>query len=1378
MEKPQSSDRRVGSRVKQVTRLARPVAVVCTGLLLTTHVFAGMKAQVQPPEKTPVGVITGASYHNDTSLPLRDLPQLPIAPREEREEREANENPKIPHRHLNTADIVVQSQPASEPNMPGTTLNFDGIPFPGVGCNCAPPDTNGEVGATQYVQIVNEGYQVFNKSTGASVLGPSGIATIWSGFGGVCQSNGSGDPVVMYDQLANRWVISQFAGVSVPTDECVAVSTTSDATGSWNRYAFHLGTNFFDYPHLAVWPDAYYMSMNVFNAMGTAFLGPQPFAFDRAKMLAGLPATFVSPGITVGPGEETSLPADLDGSTLPPPGAPATFVEWPGGSSGNTFRVFHFHADFTTPINTTFTLFANPAATGFTELCPSTRSCIPQSGTTSGLDGIGDRLMFRLAYRNFGDHESVVGNFTVSSGGVAGVRWFELRGVTAGPVTVFQESTYQPDTTWRWMASAAQDHQGNLALGFSASSAGINPQVRYAGRLVTDPINVLSQGEAHLFDGTGSQVGTGSRWGDYSDLTVDPMDDCTFWYTQEYYSTTGSFNWRTRIASFKFPGCTSTPTPLIATAGATLTNESCAPANGVIDPGERVTVTFNAQNIGNASTSNLVGTLLNTGGVTLASGPQAYGAMGAGATVGQPFSFTANGTCGGTLTATIHFQDGTTDFGNGIYTFTLGVQSPITAFSQSFDGVIAPALPASWTTAATGVEVPWVTSTANASSAPNDAFAPDPSYIGNTELVTPSIAVPAGGAKLTFKNLYNMESTFDGMVLEISINGGAFSDITTGGNPFISGGYNSTISSNYGSPIAGRSAWSGLSGGINTAPTYITSSINLPAAANGQNVRLKWRVATDNSVSASGAAGVRIDTITVDSVAFVCSTCSGSQPTVVTGTASGVGVTTATLNGTANPNGAATTANFEYGLTTGYGSTTPAQALGSGNAAAAIGGGNISGLACNTPYHFRAVASNSSGPASGSDVTFTTSACPPPTVVTGIATAIGLTGATLNGTANPNSAATTGNFEYGLTTGYGSTTPVQAMGSGNTAASIGGGTITGLACNTLYHFRAVATNTGGTTTGSDATFTTAACRRGDVNGDGMSDLLLRNGANGQNIGWLMNGLTVGISAFLPTIADTNWEVKGVGDFNGDGKADVIWRNKVSGQDIAWLMNGLTVANSAFLPTIADTNWEIAGVGDFDGDGKADVILRNRASGQNIAWLMNGLTVAVSAFLPTIADTNWEIVGVGDLNGDGKADVILRNKVTGQNIGWLMNSLTVVNAAFLPTIADTNWQIVGVGDVNGDRKADVLLRNAANGQDIGWLMDGLTVINSAFLPTIADTNWEIKALGDVDGDGKSDAIWRNKVSGQNIGWLMNGLTVVNSAFLPTIADTNWQIVAPR
>src|SRR5215213_1442179 len=320
-------------------------------------------------------VTVGPSVRNDTSPPLREMKQKPL---DGGPEREANHNPKIPHFHKDAPDRVVQKSVSvtelMAADMPTADVNFNGIQYPGVTCNCAPPDTNGEVGSTQYVQMVNKGFQVFDKTNGASLLGPSAISTLWSGFGGVCESNGRGDPVVLYDQFADRWLISQFAGVSAATDECIAISTTSDATGSYHRYGFHLGSNFFDYPHLAVWHDGYYMSMNVFNSLGTSYLGPQPFAFDKAKMLAGLPATFITPGITGGPLEETYLPADLDGSLLPPVNAPAIFVQWPGGG---TYRVFHFHVDWVTPANSLFALVATPAAADFTQLCPLTRSCVP-----------------------------------------------------------------------------------------------------------------------------------------------------------------------------------------------------------------------------------------------------------------------------------------------------------------------------------------------------------------------------------------------------------------------------------------------------------------------------------------------------------------------------------------------------------------------------------------------------------------------------------------------------------------------------------------------------------------------------------------------------------------------------------------------------------------------------------------------------------------------------------------------------------------------------------------------------------------------------------------------------------------------------------------
>ena len=613
---------RNNNKLEFVSLLRRLLAAgLCFGaVLLTLAAFgvlpgAALQAQAQPSAKGDKYLIIH-SYHNDVSPALRDMEPWPV---QRVQQHEAAENPHILNDHVDRPDTVIQKSALLgrlAPSIPAPILNFAGIPYPGVGCSCAPPDTDGEVGATQYVQIVNEGFQVFDKSTGSSLLGPNSIASVWSGFGGVCQSNGDGDPVMLYDQLANRWIISQFAGTSVPTDECVAVSTTSDATGTWYRYGFHLGTNFFDYPKLSVWPDAYYMSMNVFNSGGTSFLGPQAFAMDRTNMLLGNAATVIAMPI-LGASFPPMLPADLDGSTLPPAGAPNSFVLWP---SSGTYRVYHFSVGSPFGTGATFTLFGSSTAAAFTQVCSGTRSCVPELGGTgtNKLDALGDRFMFRLAYRNFGDHESLVGNYTVFATSVAAIRWFELRGVTAGPVTTYQESTYQPDTTWRWMGSIAMDQSGDMALGYSASSTTINPQVRYTGRLATDPLNTLPQGEATLYAGGGSQTGTGNRWGDYSDMTVDPVDDCTFWYTQEYYDTTTTYNWRTRIGNFKFPNC-GPAAPSLVSAASRLTHPSAGtfdinmPLTGTAGIEDRSSATYNAVfNFGGPVTSGNVTVTVGT----------------------------------------------------------------------------------------------------------------------------------------------------------------------------------------------------------------------------------------------------------------------------------------------------------------------------------------------------------------------------------------------------------------------------------------------------------------------------------------------------------------------------------------------------------------------------------------------------------------------------------------------------------------------------------------------------------------------------------------------------------------------------------------------
>ncbi|HET7063934.1 MAG TPA: hypothetical protein VFI49_06620 [Rudaea sp.] len=413
----------------------------------------------------------------------------------------------------------------------------------------APPDTVGAVGATQYVQIVNSGLAVFDKATKSVVYGPVPTNTPWVGFGGACEADNDGDAVVVYDKAANRWIISQFAVAAKPYFQCVAVSQTSDATGAYNRYAFSYGSVFPDYPKMGVWPDAYYETFNMFN--GNSFVGSKLCAYDRTAMLTGGAATQQCFQLTSSFGGV--LPSDLDGSTPPPAGAPNYMLNF----DSNSLNLWKFHVDWANTANTTLTGPSNIAVAAFTPACGGA-ACIPQSGTHEELDSLADRLMFRLAYRNFGDHESLVVNHSVKVGTLnknpyTGVRWYELRSPGTAPV-VFQQSTFSPDTNYRWMGSIAMDGQGNMALGYSVSSDTMFPAIRYTGRQVDDPPSTM-QAEASIIEGGGSQTQGLDRWGDYSAMTIDPVDDCTFWYTSEYLKANGTFNWSTRIASFKFGSC-------------------------------------------------------------------------------------------------------------------------------------------------------------------------------------------------------------------------------------------------------------------------------------------------------------------------------------------------------------------------------------------------------------------------------------------------------------------------------------------------------------------------------------------------------------------------------------------------------------------------------------------------------------------------------------------------------------------------------------------------------------------------------------------------------------------------------------------------------
>jgi len=485
-------------------------------------------------------------------------------------------------------DPVVQKTKGTGP-ISGPIQNFDGICLPfgepcaqPSSCSCLPPDTNGEVGSTQYVQMVNSDFVVFSKS-GAVLRPATPINQLWAGTNSECAAHNDGDPVVVYDQLANRWVLSQF--VAQPTDteqyaECFAVSTTSSATGSYYLYEFDFGRTFHDYPKLGVWPDAYYMSSNEFPDGSQTSAGAGAFAFERAKMLAGQPARVVyfdeSAYNPAGGQYIGQLPTDLDGSTLPPAGSPNLFAEIDDastipptdGNDGFVLRLWKFHVDWANPSNSTFGDNGQPSYK--LPVAPYVRlqctygygDCAPQKGGPQQLDILGDRLMFRMNYRNFGNYASVLLNHTVKADARSGIRWYELRIPKGGDPSIYQQGTYAPtdDLTnpiWRWMGSIAQDKKGDIAAGYSASGPNNYPSVRYTGRAAGDPLGQMTQAEQVAYTGTGPQTEAEGRWGDYSDLTIDPSDNCTFWYTQEYLGTDTVVigTWRTRVVSFKFPGC-------------------------------------------------------------------------------------------------------------------------------------------------------------------------------------------------------------------------------------------------------------------------------------------------------------------------------------------------------------------------------------------------------------------------------------------------------------------------------------------------------------------------------------------------------------------------------------------------------------------------------------------------------------------------------------------------------------------------------------------------------------------------------------------------------------------------------------------------------
>lgn len=432
-------------------------------------------------------------------------------------------------------------------------VNFDGITYDQGGTGF-PPDTVGDVGPNHYFQSVNASFRIWNKS-GTPLTGVIANNQIWAGTGGRCDANNDGDPIVLYDQLADRWFFTQFVAQSGQYALCAAVSTTPDPTGSYYRYEYTVA-GLPDYPKYGVWPDAYYISTNEDTYAA--------YALNRTAMLAGQAA-----GSIKFDGETNLLlPADVDGATPPPAGTPGLFYTFKDnsfpnhGGGSDRIELFEFRPNFGTPANSTFTLVSTIPTASFTyTVCGFFQlSCVPMPGTPYKVDALSEWPMARFAYRNMGGYQSLLGNFAIDVGGDrSGIRWFELR-KPAGSWVLHQEGTFAPGNEHRWTGSMAMDKQGNIGLGYSVSSTSVYPSLGYTTRLASDPLGQM-RSESILHAGTRSQsFNDVQRWGDYSNLSIDPSDDCTFWFTSEYYDASSTY-WKTRIGTFAIPGC-SAPEPV------------------------------------------------------------------------------------------------------------------------------------------------------------------------------------------------------------------------------------------------------------------------------------------------------------------------------------------------------------------------------------------------------------------------------------------------------------------------------------------------------------------------------------------------------------------------------------------------------------------------------------------------------------------------------------------------------------------------------------------------------------------------------------------------------------------------------------------------
>jgi len=471
----------------------------------------------------------------DKSPALIDMPAILTGEKDRSWKNGIVENKSLEDEIVNR----IKSHPANQPDgatqlvYPNNGSRGPLVGMEGVGNvnGVMPPDTDGDVGPDHYFQMINLSFAIWDKQ-GTKLYGPVNNSTLWQGFVGPWTGTNDGDPVVLYDEVADRWLATQFAvntsnGINY---QLLAVSETGDPLGAWYRYAYQMNA-FNDYPKFSVWNDGYYATWNMFG--GNVYVGVA--AFERDEMLVGDPDARMV--YKPKPGTFAMLPADFDG-TPPPAGSPCYFMHM---TDGHQMQIYEFDVDWINTTNSSFDLVTTLSPDAYSTVVNG----VPQPGTSQKLDDLTVMLMYRLQYRNFGTHESMVVNHTISSSGRAAPRWYELR-KTTGSWSIYQQGTFAPDIQERWMGSIAMNGNGDIALGYSVSSTTTFPSIRYTGRRADDPLGQMTVSEVEVKSGLSSQSGI-NRWGDYSCMSVDPVDDSTFWFTTEYRKAS---NWGTYITSF------------------------------------------------------------------------------------------------------------------------------------------------------------------------------------------------------------------------------------------------------------------------------------------------------------------------------------------------------------------------------------------------------------------------------------------------------------------------------------------------------------------------------------------------------------------------------------------------------------------------------------------------------------------------------------------------------------------------------------------------------------------------------------------------------------------------------------------------------------